>query len=74
MGGGTSSLFGSTLSEIVGFLRGAALPYVKGGVEFLIEGVSVMVMAFYLARHPDVYLRGIIGLTPRATESWPAIS
>lgn len=64
MGGGTSSLFGSTLSEIVGFLRGAALPYVKGGVEFLIEGVSVMVMAFYLARHPDVYLRGIIGLTP----------
>ena len=37
----------STMSEIFGFLRGAAVPYVKGGVEFLIEGVSVLVMALY---------------------------
>ncbi len=64
VGGGTSSLFGSALSEIFGFLRGAAVPYVKGGVEFLIEGVSVLVMALYLARHPQIYLRGIIALTP----------
>ncbi len=64
VGGGTSSLFGSTLSEIFGFLRGAAVPYVKGGVEFLIEGVSVLVMALYLARSPDIYRQGIIALTP----------
>jgi predicted PurR-regulated permease PerM len=64
LGGGTSSLFGSTLNEIFGFLRGAAVPYLKGGVEFLIEGVSVMVMAVYLARNPDIYLRGILALTP----------
>lgn len=64
VGGGTSSLFGSTLSEIFGFLRGAAVPYVKGGVEFLIEGVSVLVMALYLARNPEIYRRGIIALTP----------
>lgn len=64
VGGGTSSLFGSTLNEIFGFLRGAAVPYLKGGVEFLIEGVSVLVMALYLARNPDIYLRGIVALTP----------
>jgi predicted PurR-regulated permease PerM len=64
VGGGTSSLFGSTLSEVFGFLRGAAVPYVKGGFEFLIEGVSVLVMALYLARNPSIYLRGIIALTP----------
>lgn len=62
--GGTSSLFASTLSELFGFLRGAAVPYLKGGVEFLIEGVSVLVMGLYLARHPDIYVRGIVALTP----------
>jgi predicted PurR-regulated permease PerM len=62
--GGTSSLFASTLSEIFGFLRGAAVPYLKGGVEFLIEGVGVLVMAVYFARSPDIYRRGIIALTP----------
>lgn len=64
VGGGTSSLFGSTLSEIFGFLRGAAVPYLKGGVEFLIEGVSVLVMAVYLARSPEIYTRGFLALTP----------
>jgi predicted PurR-regulated permease PerM len=64
--GGTSSIFGSMLNEIFGFLRGAAVPYLKGGVEFLIEGVSVIVMAVYLARNPDIYLRGILALTPPA--------
>lgn len=64
LSGGTSSLFASTLSEIFGFLRGAAVPYLKGGVEFLIEGVGVIVMAIYLAHRPDIYLRGIVALTP----------
>jgi predicted PurR-regulated permease PerM len=64
LGGGTTSLFGSMLSEIFGLLRGAAVPYLKGGVEFLIEGVSVLVMAVYLARNPEIYLRGILAITP----------
>jgi len=64
LGGGTSSLFGNMLNEVFGFLRGAAVPYLKGGVEFLIEGVSVIVMAVYLARSPEIYTRGILALTP----------
>ena len=35
------------------------MPYLKGGVEVLIEGVSVLVMAIFLARHPgDLRGRG----------------
>jgi predicted PurR-regulated permease PerM len=57
-------ILASSLSEILGFLRGAAVPYLKGGVEFLIEGVSVLVMAVFLARHPTTYAGGIIALVP----------
>jgi predicted PurR-regulated permease PerM len=57
-------ILSSSLSEILGFLRGAAVPYLKGGVEFLIEGVSVVVMAVFLARHPAVYAGGIVALVP----------
>jgi predicted PurR-regulated permease PerM len=61
---GTTSLFASALNEIFGFLRGAAVPYLKGGAEFLIETVSVLVMALYLARTPAIYTEGIIALAP----------
>ena len=61
---GTTSFFASALSEILGFLRGAAVPYLKGGAEFLIEAVSVLVMAVYLARTPAIYTEGIIALAP----------
>jgi predicted PurR-regulated permease PerM len=47
-----------------GFVRGAAVPYLRGGVEFLIGGVSVLVMAVYLARHPGVYVEGIVAMVP----------
>ncbi len=63
-GAGSTSLFASALNEILGFLRGAAVPYLKGGAELLIEAVSVLVMAVYLARTPAVYTEGIIALTP----------
>jgi predicted PurR-regulated permease PerM len=33
-------------------------------VEFLIEGVSVLVMAIFLARHPTVYADGAVALVP----------
>jgi predicted PurR-regulated permease PerM len=57
-------ILASSLSEILGFLRGAAVPYLKGGVEFLIEGVSVLVMAIFLARHPATYAGGVVALVP----------
>ena len=42
------------------------MPYLKGGVEVLIEGVSVLVMAIFLARHPAVYADGVVALVPPA--------
>jgi predicted PurR-regulated permease PerM len=61
---GQPGLLANALSEILGFLRGAAVPYLKGGVEVLIEGVSVLVMAIFLARHPAVYADGVVALAP----------
>ena len=49
---GPGGLLASSLSDVLDFLRGAAVPYLRGGVEFLIEGISVLVMAVYLARTP----------------------
>jgi predicted PurR-regulated permease PerM len=61
---GGPGLLASALNDIFGFLRGAAVPYLKGGVEFLIKGVSVFVMAVYLARHPGVYVDGLVAIVP----------
>ena len=61
---GVPGYLASALGEILGFLRGAAVPYLKGGVEVLIEGVSVLVMSVYLARHPATYADGVIALVP----------
>jgi predicted PurR-regulated permease PerM len=62
--GGGPGLLATSLNEIFGVLRGALLPYLKGGVEFIIEGVSVFVMALYLARNPGIYLEGVVALVP----------
>jgi predicted PurR-regulated permease PerM len=61
---GAPGLLASALGEILAFLRGAAVPYLKGGVEVLIEGVSVLVMSIFLARHPGVYAAGVVALVP----------
>ncbi|MEP6689411.1 MAG: AI-2E family transporter [Gemmatimonadales bacterium] len=61
---GQPGLLATALSEILTFLRGAAVPYLKGGVEVLIEGVSVLVMAIFLARHPAIYVDGVVALAP----------
>ena len=61
---GQPGLLANALSEIMAFLRGAAVPYLRGGVEVLIEGVSVLVMAIFLARHPAVYADGMVALVP----------
>ena len=61
---GAPGYLASALGEILAFLRGAAVPYLKGGVEVLIEGVSVLVMSIFLARHPGVYTDGVVALVP----------
>jgi predicted PurR-regulated permease PerM len=61
---GAPGVLATALNDIFGFFRGAAVPYLRGGVEFLIEGVSVLVMALYLARHPGVYVEGIVAMVP----------
>ncbi len=54
----------SSIGELLTALRGAVVPYLKSSLEVLIEGVSVFVMALYLARHPDVYTSGVVALVP----------
>ncbi len=61
---GSGGLLASSLNDILDFLRGAAVPYLRGGVEFLIEGISVLVMAIYLARTPGIYADGVVALVP----------
>jgi predicted PurR-regulated permease PerM len=57
-------LLATSLNELVGVLRGAVVPYLKGGIQLIIEGVSVFVMALYLARSPSIYVEGLIALVP----------
>jgi predicted PurR-regulated permease PerM len=61
---GPAGLLASSLNDLLDFLRGAAVPYLRGGVEFLIEGISVLVMAIYLARTPGTYVDGVVALVP----------
>jgi predicted PurR-regulated permease PerM len=61
---GTPGLLATSLSEMLSFLRGALVPYLKGGLELLIITVSVVVMAVYLTRNPAVYVEGLVALVP----------
>ncbi len=62
--GSEPGLLATSLNELVGVLRGAVVPYLKGGVELIIEVISVFVMALYLARNPSTYVEGVIALIP----------
>jgi predicted PurR-regulated permease PerM len=64
--GGSPGLLATSLSEMFGFLRGAVVPYLKGGVELIIITVSVVAMAVYLSRNPAVYVEGLVALIPPA--------
>lgn len=64
--GGAPGLLASSLNELFGVLRGALVPYLKGGVELIIKGVGVFVMALYLARTPSTYVDGLVALVPPA--------
>jgi predicted PurR-regulated permease PerM len=63
---GSPGLLATSLSEMFGFLRGAVVPYLKGGLELIIITVSVVVMAVYLTRNPGVYVEGVVALVPPA--------
>ena len=67
--GGSPGILATSLNEIFGVLRGALVPYLKGGVELIIETVSVFVMALYMARHPAIYLDGLVALVPPSHRS-----
>src|SRR5204863_108438 len=47
-----------------GFLRGSILPYATAGGKLFIESASVVVMALYLARQPQLYRDGVLSLLP----------
>jgi predicted PurR-regulated permease PerM len=64
--GGSPGLLATSLNEMFGFLRGAVVPYLKGGVELIIITVSVVAMAVYLSRNPAVYVEGLVALIPPA--------
>jgi predicted PurR-regulated permease PerM len=64
--GGAPGLLATSLNELFGVLRGALVPYLKGGVELIIKGVGVFVMALYLARTPSTYVDGLVALVPPA--------
>jgi predicted PurR-regulated permease PerM len=64
--GDSPGLLATSISEMFGFLRGAVVPYLKGGLELVIITVSVVVMAVYLVRNPGVYVEGLVALIPPA--------
>jgi predicted PurR-regulated permease PerM len=64
--GAAPGVLATSLNELFGVLRGALVPYLKGGVELIIEGIGVFVMALYLARNPSTYVEGLVALVPPA--------
>lgn len=62
--GGAPGVLATSVNELFGFLRGAAVPYLKGGLELIIVMVSVLVMALYLSRSPSTYVEGVVALVP----------
>ena len=58
----SSGLVAGIVNDASDFLRGSLIGTVRGGGKAFIEGASVVVMALYLARQPDVYRDGLISL------------
>jgi predicted PurR-regulated permease PerM len=58
----SSGLVAGLVADVIGFIRGSFLGYVRGGGKVFIEGASVLVMALYLARQPTLYSDGMISL------------
>ena len=58
----SSGLVAGLVNDATDFLRGSLIGTVRGGGKAFIEGASVVVMALYLARQPDLYRDGLISL------------
>ncbi len=58
----SSGLVAGMVNDATDFLRGSLIGTVRGGGKVFIEGASVVVMALYLARQPDLYRDGLISL------------
>jgi predicted PurR-regulated permease PerM len=58
----SSGLVAGLVADAMGFVRGSFLGYLRGGGKVFIEGASVLVMALYLARQPQLYSDGVISL------------
>src|SRR3954470_21255451 len=63
--GAGPGILATSLNELVGVLRGAVVPYLKGGVELIIEVISVFVMGIYLPGKPPTCVEALVGLIPR---------
>lgn len=59
-----SGLISQLIGEAATFLRGSLVPYLRAGGKVFIDGISVIVMAIYLARNPALYRQGIVSLAP----------
>jgi predicted PurR-regulated permease PerM len=59
----SGNYIGHFVGEISGYFR-SAVPVVFGGVHFVIQLISVVVMGIYLTERPGLYREGIIALTP----------
>jgi predicted PurR-regulated permease PerM len=51
------------IGEVGGYFR-SAVPVVFGGVHFVIQLISVLVMGIYFTERPGLYREGVISLTP----------
>lgn len=52
------------VNDATDFVRGSLLPYLTAGGKLVVESVSVIAMALYLARDPQVYREGMISIIP----------
>ncbi len=59
-----SGLVAKLINDATAYLSSSLLPYLRAGGKLFIEGVSVLVMATYLARTPGIYSDGVVSLVP----------
>ncbi|HEX9580734.1 MAG TPA: AI-2E family transporter [Gemmatimonadales bacterium] len=60
-GGG---LLEGLVDDLTQFLRASFVPYLTAGGALVVELVSVLAMALYLARDPELYRAGLVSLVP----------
>jgi predicted PurR-regulated permease PerM len=61
---GETGLIPTAFAEVIAFARRSVLAYATGTGDILIHVVAVIVMALYLAWHPDVYRDLVVQMVP----------